>query len=215
MCGNMTTWLNPRAYGQLCDPAWQTGSCYNPCHYLELHLKHTTLLPCSTDTWRKEMKRMIGTNTYNWWVSFTRAFAFEIYYNLERFFCVNSPQNRGGLPPKSWFECWNIMPHTHQDAKKFTIASWGLLEKARWLPTSSKNKLEKSGEIHVLEHSTWLHLLNIKKIWSFLDVSDMQPGWGFQHRDWPSHRCQRKKHLHFLIHLPRSRAEGEKRKSEA
>ena len=111
------------------------------------------------------MKRMIGTNTYNWWVSFTRAFAFEIYYNLKRFFCVNSPQNQGGLPPKIWFECWNIMPHTHQeDVKRFPITWWGFLEKARCLPSSSKNKLEKAGKIHVLERSTWLHLLNIIKI---------------------------------------------------
>ena len=82
---------------------------------------------------------------------------------------MNSPQNQGGLPPKIWFECWNIMPHTHQeDVKRFPITSWGFLEKARWLPSSSKNKLEKAGEIHVLERSTWLHLLNIIKIWSFL-----------------------------------------------
>lgn len=158
------------------------------------------------------MKRMIGTNTSNWWVSFTRAFAFEIYYNLEGFFCVNSPQNQGGLPPKIWFECRNIMPHTHQEnMKRFTITSWGFLEKARWLPRSSKNKLEKAGENPCARTFNLTAPLEHYRNLEFFGVLEMQPGWGFQHRVWPSHRCQRKKHLHFLISSPRSRAEGEKK----
>lgn len=112
------------------------------------------------------MKRMIGTNTSNWWVSFTRAFAFEIYYNLERFFCVNSPQNQGGLLPKIWFECRNI--HIKKIWKGLLSCHEAFWRKQGGSQATLKISLKKQEKIHALERSTWLHLLNIIEIWSFL-----------------------------------------------